>query len=335
MRDQKNQLMKIKYLPIRSKFALTIAPLVLATACAAQTFPNKSIQFILPYPAGSNPDVVARTVAQKLVESLGKPVVVENRPAGSGGVIGMQAVLAAPADGHTLMLGAPGSMTIAPNLYKLPYDTRKDYDAITMLAYVPNVLVANASLPARNVKELIALAKVQPGKLDYGSASTASISHLAGVVFDWRAGVKTTHIPYRGSPAAMTALLSGEIALMYSAVPLALPYIKNGRLRALGVTTAKRSATLPEVPTIAEAGVNGYEATQWYALFAKTGTPRDIVNRINADVVKILAIPEIRTRLANEGTDPHTTTPEALAALVNAEIPQWAPIVRASGARAD
>lgn len=327
--------MKTKRPSPRLHFAAAIAPLMLATMCAAQNFPAKSIQFILPYPAGSNPDVVARTVAQKLVESLGKPVIVENRPAGSGGVIGMQAVLAAPADGHTLMLGAPGSMTIAPSLYKLPYDTRKDFDAITMLAYVPNVLVANSSLPARNVKELIALAKAQPGKLDFGSASTASISHLAGVVFDWRAGVKTTHIPYRGSPAAMTALLSGEVALMYSAVPLALPFVKNGRLRALGVTTVKRSATLPDVPTIAEAGVKGYEATQWYALFVKAGTPRDIVNRINGDVARILAIPEIRTKLANEGTDPQTTTPEALAAIVSAEIPQWAPIVKASGARAD
>jgi tripartite-type tricarboxylate transporter receptor subunit TctC len=319
----------------RLRFASTVSLLALVSVSAAQNYPAKSVQFILPYAAGANPDVVARTIAQKLSESWGKPVIVENRAAGSGGVIGMQAVLAAPPDGYTLMLGAPGSMTIAPSLYKLPYDTRKDFDAITMLAYVPNVLVVNSSLPVRNVKELIALAKSQPGKLDYASASSGSISHLAGEVFNWRAGVKLTHIPYRGSPAAMTALLSGEVALMYSAVPLALPHIRNGRLRALGVTTAKRSATMPELPTIAEAGLKGYEATQWYALFARAGTPREIVNKINSDVVKILGIPEIRAKLASEGTDPVTTTPEELAALIKTEIPQWAPIVKTSGARAD
>jgi tripartite-type tricarboxylate transporter receptor subunit TctC len=232
-------------------------------------------------------------------------------------------------------MGATGSMSIAPSLYNLPYDTTRDFDAITLLAYVPNVLVVNSSLPVRNVKELITLAKEHPGKLDYASASTGSISHLAGEVLNWRAGVKTTHVPYKGSPAAMNALLSGEVALMYSAVPLALPHIRSGRLRALGVTTEKRSGTLPEVPTIAEAGLKGYKATQWYGLFARAGTPREIVAKVNGDIGAILRTPSVRASLEAQGSDPIATTPEQLATLIKTEIAQWAPVVKASGARAD
>ena len=309
--------------------------LALGAAAAAESYPSKAVYLVLPYAAGANPDTVARTVAQKLSDAWGKPVIVENRAAGSAGILGGQAVLAKPADGYTLLMGATGSMSIAPSLYKLPYDTSGDFDPITLLAYVPNVLVANASLPVENVKALIALAKSQPGKLDYGSASSGSISHLAGEVFNWRAGVKLTHIPYKGSPAAMNALLSGETALMFSAVPLALPHIRSGRLRALGVTTAKRSGSLPDVPTIEEAGLAGYKATQWYGLFARAGTPREIVAKVNAEVVRILQSQEMRASLASQGTDPAVTTPEELRALIKAEIAQWAPIVKASGARAD
>lgn len=315
--------------------ASALAVFALSSPTFGQSYPSKPVHLVLPYSPGANPDTVARTIARKLGESWGKPVIVENRPAGSGGIAGMQAVLAAPADGYTLLLGATGSMTIAPNLYKLPYDTSKDFDAITLLAYVPNVLVANASLPVKHVKELIALAKLQPGKLDYASAASGSISHLAGEVFNWRAGVKLNHIPYKGSPAAMNALLSGEVALMFSPIPLALPHVRSARLRALGVTTAKRSATMPELPTIAEAGLRDYEATQWYGLFARAGTPPEIIARLNGEVVRILRTPEVRASLAAQGTDAATTTPEELAARIRKEIPQWAPIVKASGARAD
>lgn len=316
-------------------FASSLALLVLASPSAAQSYPAKPVRLVLPYSAGSNPDTVARIIAQKLGESLGKPVIVENRPAGSAGIAGNQAVLAAPPDGYTLLLGATGSMSIAPSLYKLPYDTTRDFDAITLLAYVPNVLVVNSALPVRNVRELVALAKSQPDKVDYASSASGSISHLSGELFNWRAGVKLRHIPYKGSPAALNALLSGEVALMYSPVPLALPQIKTGRLRALGVTTAKRSSILPEVPTIAEAGLKGYQATQWYGLFTRAGTPKEIVTRIGGDVRGILGNPDVRASLASQGSDPVTTTPEELAALLRAEIAQWAPIVKASGARAD
>lgn len=317
------------------RVACAIALAVLASTSAAQGYPVKSVRLVLPYSAGSSPDTVARIIAQKLGESWGKTVIVENRAAGSAGIIGNQAVLAAPADGYTLLLGATGSMSIAPSLYKLPYDTMRDFDAITLLAYVPNVLVVNASLPVKNVRELVALAKSQPGKVDYASAASGSISHLAGEVFNWRAGVKLRHIPYKGSPAALNAVLGGEVALMYSPVPLALPHITSGRLRALGVTTAKRSPTLPDVPTIAEAGLTGYQATQWYGLFARAGTPRDIITKISADVRGVLGAPEVRASLASQGSDAITTTPDQLAALIKAEIAQWAPIVKASGARAD
>ena len=316
-------------------FASSVVLLALTSVSAAQSYPAKPVRLVLPYSAGSNADTVARIIAQKLGESWGKPVIVENRAAGSAGIIGNQAVLTAPADGYTLLLGATGSMSIAPSLYKLPYDTTRDFDAITLLAYVPNVLVVNKSLPVRNVKELVALAKSQPDKVAYASSASGSISHLAGEVFNWRAGVKLRHIPYKGSPAALNALLSGEVALMYSPVPLALPHIKSGRLRALGVTTAKRSATLPDVPTIAEAGLKGYQATQWYGLFARAGTPKEIITRISGDVGGILRASDVRASLASLGSDPVATTPDQLAALIKAEIAQWAPIVKASGASPD
>lgn len=300
---------------------------------AAQEYPAKPVRLILPYQAGANPDVVARTIAQKLAEFWKQPVIVDNRAAGSGGIAGLQAVLAAPSDGYTVLMGAAGNMTISPSLYKLPYDTARDFDAITMLAYVPNVLVLNPSLPVKTLKEFIALAKSQPGRIDYASSASGTISHFAGEVFNWRAGVKLTHIPYKGSPSAITATLSGETAVMFSPVPLAMPHIQKGRLRALGVTTLQRSTAMPELPTLDEAGLKAYEATQWYALFVRAGTAREIVRKINTDVTRVLDVQDVRSKLTSQGTDPHTSTPEELAGRIKSEIPKWAPIVKASGAR--
>jgi len=314
---------------IAGAVALAIPPLQLA----AQEYPAKPVRFILPYQAGANPDVVARTITQKLAEFWKLPVIVDNRAAGSGGIAGLQAVLAAPPDGYTVLMGAAGNMTIAPSLYNLPYDTVRDFDAITLLAYVPNVLVLNPSLPVKSLKEFIALAKSQPGKIDYASSASGTISHFAGEVFNWRAGVKLNHIPYKGSPSAITATLSGETAVMFSPVPLAMPHIQKNRLRALGVTTLRRSTAMPELPTLDEAGLKGYEATQWYALFVRAGTTREVVRKINADVTRVLNTPDIRSRLTSQGSDPYTTSPEELAAKIRAEIPKWAPIVKASGAR--
>jgi tripartite-type tricarboxylate transporter receptor subunit TctC len=315
--------------------ALAVALSVASIGAAhAQAYPTKPIRFVTPFPAGANPDIVARAIAQKLTAAWGKPVIVDNRP-GAGGVIGLESVVKAPADGHTLLLGTAGVITIAPSLYKLPYDTVRDFDPVTMLAYVPNILVVHPSVPAKSIKDLIALAKGKPGTLGYSSSGSGTPAHLAGEVFKTLAGVNLVHVPYKGSPQAMTALLGAEVAMMFSPVPLALPHVKTGKLRVLGVTTLKRSPVVPEIAPIAESGVPGYEVVQWYALFVRVGTPRDIVNHLNAEVARILKMPDVSAKLASQGSDPVASTPEELGAYVKAELAKWARVVKDSGATAD
>ncbi|MBI4195760.1 MAG: tripartite tricarboxylate transporter substrate binding protein [Betaproteobacteria bacterium] len=304
-------------------------------AAAAQTFPGKTVRWIAPFPPGGGTDVISRTLAQKLTEAWGQQVVVENR-AGSGGTIGLAAAAKAPADGYNIVLGQLANVAIAPALYpRLPYDPTRDLQPVTLVLSAPLILVAHPSLPAGNTKELLALARAKPDDITFGSPGNGTTGHLAGEMIKSATGVRLTHVPYKGASPAITGLLGGEIAIYVSSIPPALPLMQAGRLKALGVTSAKRTATLPNVPTIAESGLPGYEVTNWYGVMVPTGVPRDILGRVHADLVRVLQMPEVRQRFAGEGGDVAPNTPEQFAAFVKSEIAKWSKAVRDSGARID
>lgn len=310
-----------------------LAAFWLATGAAAQSYPSKAITIIVPFPAGASPDLVARAIGQKLNEAWRQPVVIENKP-GAGAIIGTETVAKSAPDGYTLLLHS-ASHAIAPSMYKLPYSTVRDFAPITRVAFVPNMLIIHPTVPVKNVKELIMLARSKPGTLNYSSSGNGSPAHLAGELFKLLAGIDILHIPYRGSPQAIIALLSGETAMMFSPIPIAMPHVKSGKLRVLGVTTAKRSKVLPDLPTISESGLSGYEVTQWYAMQAPAGTPKEVLAKLNGEVRRILSMPDIVERLSAQGAEPAPTTPEVLEAYIKTEIAKWAKVVKASGARVD
>ncbi|RXN93271.1 hypothetical protein C7R54_06115 [Achromobacter aloeverae] len=298
---------------------------------AAARFPDHPVRLIVPFSPGGGNDNVARTVGRRLGEILGQAIVVENR-AGAGGTVGAETVARAPSDGYTLFLGGVGSHAINPNLRKnLPYDPIKDFAPITLLAQAPMVLVAQPSLHVRNVAELIALARREPGKLDYASNGNGSSSHLAAVMFATEAHVTLTHVPYKGLSPALTDLLSGQVPLMFSSVVAILPHIKDGSLVPLGVTGAHELASLPGVPTIASQGLPGYETSSWYGILAPAGTPRDIVMKLNAGLNQALQDPSIRTSLASDGAEPVGGTPEQFAAHIKREMERLGTAIRQSG----
>jgi tripartite-type tricarboxylate transporter receptor subunit TctC len=300
---------------------------------AAQSYPNKTITISIATAAGSAPDAIIRAMAQKMNEAWKQPVIVENR-ATAGGITAVTTVTKSPPDGHTLLVHT-AAFTIAPAMYKLPYDTFRDLLPVSIIAYVPNMLVAHPTLPVKNVKELIALAKARAGDLNYASSGSGTPAHLAGELFKSMAGINIVHVPYKGSPPALTSVLSGETSMLFSPVTIAIPHTKSGKLRALGVTTAKRSKLVPELPTIGESGLPGYEVTQWYGMQAPTGTPKDVIAKINGEVGKILAMPDIIDKLALLGAEPAPSTPEFMTAYVKSEVEKWAKVVKASGAKAD
>ena len=300
---------------------------------AAQSYPNKTITISIATAAGSAPDAIIRSMAQKMNEAWKQPVIVENR-ATAGGITAVTTVTKSPPDGHTLLVHT-AAFTIAPAMYKLPYDSFRDLLPVSIIAYVPNMLVAHPTLPVKNVKELIALAKARAGDLNYASSGSGTPAHLAGELFKSMAGINIVHVPYKGSPPALTSVLSGETSMLFSPVTIAIPHTKSGKLRALGVTTAKRSKLVPELPTIGESGLPGYEVTQWYGMQAPTGTPKDVIAKINGEVGKILAMPDIIDKLALLGAEPAPSTPEFMTAYVKSEVEKWAKVVKASGAKAD
>ena len=300
---------------------------------AAQSYPNKTITISIATAAGSAPDAIIRAMAQKMNEAWKQPVIVENR-ATAGGITAVTTVTKSPPDGHTLLVHT-AAFTIAPAMYKLPYDTFRDLLPVSIIAYVPNMLVAHPTLPVKNVKELIALAKARAGDLNYASSGSGTPAHLAGELFKSMAGINIVHVPYKGSPPALTSVLSGETSMLFSPVTIAIPHTKSGKLRALGVTTAKRSKLVPELPTIGESGLPGYEVTQWYGMQAPTGTPKDVIAKINGEVGKILAMPDIVEKLVLFGAEPAPSTPEFMTAYVKSEVEKWAKVVKASGAKAD
>jgi tripartite-type tricarboxylate transporter receptor subunit TctC len=301
----------------------------------AQPYPSKPIRFVVPYPAGGPLDIVARLLGQKIAESTKQPVVVDNKP-GAGGNIGADAVAKAPPDGYTILMGAVATHAINPSLYaSMPYDAARDFIPVTQVASTPNVLVVNPGVPARDVREFIAYARANPGKLNFGSGSTGSAGHLAGELFRTMAGIEMTHVPYKGAAPAMNDLQGGQIQLMFDNLASSMGHVRAGRIRALAVTTAKRSALAPELPTIAESGLPGFDISTWFGIFVPSGTPHEVVDRLHAQFIRALAAPDVRERMLALGAEPVGNSPEEFSAYIRAEADKYARVVKASGARAD
>ena len=300
-------------------------------AAGAETYPNRPVRLLVGLVPGGGTDVMARIVASRWGDVLGQHIVVENRP-GSGGLIAAETAARAPADGHTLLFGAISYNAIFASMYrKLPYDPVKDFAPISLVAKVPNVLIVNPKVPVRSVSEFIAHVKANPGKLSYGSSGNGSSLHLSMEMLKKQTGLDITHVPYKGGAAAMVDLLAGQIQAMFDNLPGQIAYVKSGRTRALAVTTAQRNKHIPDVPTMIEAGVPGYEVTVWYGVFAPARVPKAIVAKLNADLVKTLRLPEIRDKMAEQGAEPSPTTPEEFAAFQKAEVAKWAKVVKDAG----
>lgn len=324
---------------MKPSIRLLLSALALATsnvlAQGAASYPNKPIRIVVPFPAAGTTDILARAVANELSKAWGHPVVVENRP-GAGGNLGSDIVAKAAPDGYTLLVGAVSPQAINVTLYpKMPYDVMRDFAHITLIANVPNLLEVHPSVPVKTVRELIELAKARPGKLAYASSGNGTSIHLSAELFKSMAGVDMLHIPYKGSAPAVTDLIAGQVQLMFDNLPSSLAQVKAGKLRPIAVTSRERSPALPDVPTIAESGLPGYEATSWFGMHAPAGTQKDIVAKISATVAKSLRTPEMMERLASQGAQPVGNTPEEFTEFVRAEITKWARVVKASGARVD
>lgn len=297
----------------------------------AQAYPAKPVRYIVPFPPGGGQDLVVRALAPRLGEALGQQVIVDNRP-GAATMVGAELAAKSAPDGYTVFNGSNTTLSINPNLYsKIPYDPIRDFLAVTQIASLPNLLVVHPSLPVKTVKELAALARSRPGQLNYSSSGAGTPAQLAGVMFGDAAHASIVHVPYRGSSQALTAVISGETQLMFGSMTSTLPFVKSGRLRAIAVTGAKRSLAAPELPTVAEAGFPGFEAITWYGMFVPAATPAAIVNRLNAEVVKILRQQEFREWLVAQGADPAPGTTEELTQFVKAELVKYAKIVKDSG----
>ena len=317
------------------RFALGALLALFAVIASAQTYPTKPIRLVVPFPPGGATDILARDVAQKLTEAWGQQVIVDNRP-GAGGNIGSELVAKSAPDGYTLEMGTVGTHAINASLYaKMPYDHVKDFAPVILVAGVPNVLVVNPAVPANSVAELIAYAKANPGKLNFASSGNGTSIHLSGELFKVMAGVQMTHVPYKGSSPALQDLLGGQVQLMFDNLPPSLPQIKAGKLRALAVTSLARAPALPDVPTMAEAGLPGYEASSWFGVLAPAGTPPAIVAKLNAEIAKWLATPEAKEKLSKQGANAAGGTPEDFAKHIAAETAKWAKVVKDSGAKID
>jgi tripartite-type tricarboxylate transporter receptor subunit TctC len=300
----------------------------------AQAYPSKTVRIIVPFPPGGGTDVIARVIAQKLTESWGQQVIVDNK-AGASGTIGSDLVAKSAADGYTLLLTATHH-AINLSMYKqLPYDTLRDFVPVAYIAASPNLLLLHPSVPANNVQELIAYAKSKPGGLNYAASSVGGATHLTGELFKTAAGIQLQHIPYQGAAPAMTDLLGGQVPMMFDVIPTALAHVRSGRLKAIAVTSARRTTVMPEVPTIAESGIPGFEAISWFGLYAPAATPKDTVNKLNADFNRVLQLPEVKDKLAAQGAEPIAMTPEQFAGYLRAEIAKWAKAIKDSGAKAE
>jgi tripartite-type tricarboxylate transporter receptor subunit TctC len=313
--------------------AILLAGAMFAPLCA-ETYPSKPIRLIAPFPAGGGADIVGRIIGQKLAERLGQPVVMENRP-GAAGNIGLEATAKARPDGYTLVLTTP-SLTISPSLYKkLNYDPVKDLEPIALTAQVPNLFLVRPSLPVKNIKEFVEYARANPGKLNFGGSGVGSSTHLATVLFMNLAKINLVNVTYKGSSQALIGLMGGEVDMVLIGPPAAMPLIQSGKLRALAVFSSDRLPSLPDVPTIKEAGIDNSEVTTWYGMLAPAGTPPAIINRLNAEWVKIAAMPDTVEKMRNAGFDTMSSTPEQFAELIKMEIARWAKVIKEANVRID
>ena len=311
-----------------------LAPFMWAPPAEAQPYPTRSVAVIVPFPAGGSADTLARLIGQYVGDRLGHNFVVENKP-GAGGNLGTDFVAKAPADGYTLLL-APSSIAIAPSLYaKLPFDPVKDFAPVTLIGSIPMVVVVTPSFPAKTILELIALAKAKPGEISYASAGNGSTNHLAVELFKSMTGIEMLHVPYRGNPLAIVDVIAGRVPVFFDFVLTGLPHVREGKVRALAVTGARRSPVLPEVPTVAESGVLGFEASTWFAVYAPAGTPPAIVEKLNKEILAVLALPKIRERLTSLGVDIIAEGPDGLAALTKSDLAKWGPIVQKADVKLD
>jgi len=320
----------------RAALLCTLATLLPSTAAHAQSpaYPSRPIRAIVPFPAGGGIDTVVRLLGPRMSETLGQPILVDNR-SGASGTLGTELVAKAPPDGHTL-LATFSSHAQNQILYRnLPFDTLRDFAPITVFGTVPNILVVNPALPVRTVKELVALARKRPGDILYASIGPASPSHLTAELFNSMAGIKTTHVPYKGAAPSMVALIAGETQLTFTTVLVAVPYLKTGKLRALGVASLKRSPAVPDVPTIDEAGVKSFDSTAWWGVLAPAKTPRPIIDRLHSVAVATMKLPDMRDRLNQLGAEPAGHTPEAFDQLIRDDIAKWGKVVRALGITAE
>jgi tripartite-type tricarboxylate transporter receptor subunit TctC len=298
------------------------------SAASAQTWPAKPLRFISPFAPGGGADITSRVIAQKLTEALGQQVLVDNR-GGAGGMIGVDLGAKAPPDGYTMVLGTIGPIAINPGLYaKMPYDPVKDLAPVTLAADALNVLVVHPALPVKNVKELVALGRARPNQLNFGSSGPGATDHLAGELFNMLTGTKMVHVPYKGGAPAMLDLMAGNVQVIFATVSTAIGQIKSGRIRALGMTGTKRFVLMPKLPTIAEAGVPAFAVNNWYGVLVPAGTPKEIVTRLNAEIVKVLQMPDAKQRLLESGIEATPSTPEQFAAYIQSETKKWAKVVK-------
>ena len=317
-----------------SRAAAALAVVLVSGVAFAQTWPTKPIRLVVTYPPGGGADTVARLIAPRMSETLGQPVVVENKP-GASGTIAADFVAKSPPDGYTLMLDA-SSYAVNPSLYpKLPYDPQKAFTPVALLALFPNMLVVNPGVPASSVKELVALAKAKPGTLSYASSGNGSAQHLAAALFVLQTGVDMVHVPYKGGGPAMTDVMGGQVPVFFANMASGLPHVKSGKLKALASTGAKRSPNMPDLPTVAESGVAGYEVYEWNAVFAPAGTPPEIVSRLNAAIVKALENPEVRERIAALGGEVATGSPQDADRFLREQTAKWSRVVREAKIKVD
>ena len=314
--------------------ALCLLSLTALGSAVAQTFPSQTVKIIVPFPPGGTTDILARQVANDLAQKWGVPVIIDNR-AGASGTIGSEQLVRSPRDGYTLMVTATHHV-INPSLYKnLKYDTRTDFTPIALIASVPNVLVVNPSLPVKNVQELIKYAKDKPGVVSFGSAGVGGANHLAGELFKHAAGIDIVHVPYKGAAPALNDLMGGHIPMMFDSLPGVIQHIRSGQLRALGVTSLKRAPAAPEIPTIDESGVKGFDATAWFGMYAPGNMPAELTRKISGDVLEVLRSPRIQTQFAELGADPGTLSQPDFANFVNAEIAKWGKVIAAANIKLD
>ena len=307
----------------------------IATAAHAQSYPTKVVRIIAPFGPGSTIDIFGRIIAPKLHEAMGQPVIVENRP-GAGGMIGMDAAAKAAPDGHTLAIGALGPLAMNPVLYpKTPFDPVKDFAAVSLLATGPVVIVVHPSIPAKTVKDLVEIAKKRPGQLNFGSPGVGSSPHLTGELFKLLTGTHIVHVPYKGNAEAITDLIGGQVSIVFTGVPPVVPLAKAGKVRVIATTGKQRLASLPDVQTIAEAGLRGAEVLIWYGVVAPAATPKETIARLNREIVKVLSTPDVRERFSQQGADPESSTPEQFAQLIRDEVARWGKVIRSAGIKVE